>query len=170
MPRALVVAAAATAIGAASHLLNGGSLSVVGSVCALPVLVALAWPLTDRERGWLPILGVQLAGQQAAHVLFQLGADGHDSSAAVSTDAWFCGHVLTAVVVTAWLRHGERRTWAAARRAARTLSRHWRRLLALFEQPATFSPGVPAPVHRPPAPTSRSLRHSLVRRGPPRPA
>ena len=136
----------------------------------VPVLVALAWPLTDRERGWLPILGVQLAGQQAAHVLFELGAGGNTSNAAVSTDAWFCGHVLTAILVTGWLRHGERRTWAAARHAARRLSRYWRRLLALFEQPDTPDPGVPASVHRGATPSSHPLRHSLIRRGPPLPA
>jgi len=88
----------------------------------------------------------------------------------VSTDAWFCGHVLAAVAVTAWLRHGERRTWAAARRVARTVSRYWRRVLALFEQPNTAYPGGPAPVDRPPTPSSHTLRHSLVRRGPPLPA
>lgn len=165
-----MVAAAATAIGAVSHLVSGGSLSIVGSVCALPVLAALAWPLTDRERGWLPILGVQLAGQQAAHALFGLGAVGHATSTAMPTDAWFCGHVFTAVVVTGWLRHGERRTWAAARRAARTLSRYWRRLVALFEHPDTHCPDAPVPVDRPPTPSSHPLRHSLVRRGPPLPA
>jgi hypothetical protein len=168
--RALVIAAAATAVGAASHLLSGGSLSAVGSVCALPVLVALAWPLTDRERGWLPILGVQLAGQQAAHVLFGLGSGDHASAAALSTDAWFCAHVLAAVVVTAWLRHGEQRTWAAARRAAGVLSRYWRHVLALVELPSPCYPGVPAPLDRPPTPSSHPLRHSLVRRGPPLPA
>jgi len=72
MARAFVLACVATVIGAGSHVLSGGRVSAAGAVCALPVLVALAWPLTDRERGWLAILGIQLGGQQAAHALFDL--------------------------------------------------------------------------------------------------
>jgi hypothetical protein len=167
--RALIAASAATIIGAASHVTSGGALSVAGAACAVPVLVALAWPLTYRERGWLPILGVQLAGQLAAHALFASRTAEHASSG-VPVDAWFYGHVLAAVVLTAWLRCGERRTWAAARRAGRALSTYLCRLLTLFEQRDAPHPDVPPPVDRPLTPSCHPLRHSLVRRGPPLPA
>ena len=172
LPRALVLALAATLVGAASHLLTGGTLDLTGVLCAVPVLAALAWPLTGRERGWLPILGVQLVGQQVAHVLFGLGLFGagavpatHDLTLPV--DAWFYGHVAAAVVVAAWLRFGERRTWAAARRAAAAVSTFWRALLRLFGHDVTYpevvAPAVDESLVRP----SHPLRHSLVRRGPP---
>jgi hypothetical protein len=167
LPRALVLALAATLVGAASHLLSGGTLDLTGASCAVPVLVALAWPLTGRERGWLPILGVQLVGQQLAHILFGLGAGPATHDPALPIDAWFYGHVAAAVVVATWLRFGERRTWAAARRAASAVSAFWRALLRLFGHDVTC-PDVAAPaVDGTPVRPSHPLRHSLVRRGPP---
>ena len=174
LARALALACVATVIGAASHVLSGGPVTVTGAVCTLPTLVALTWPITDRERGWLTILGVQLAGQQMAHALFDLGAGTDHAAASVSgplpVDVWFYGHVLAAVVVSIWLRHGERRTWAAARRAADTLVRHWRRLLALLaERHDSAPPGAPAvgATDQPAVATHLPLRHSVIRRGPP---
>jgi len=166
--RAVVLACLATAVGAASHLLSGGALSGTGVACAVPVLALLAWPLTGRERGWWTIAGVQLAGQHCAHALFTLGESRHVS--ALPVDAWFYGHLLAAVAVATWLRHAERHTWAAARRAVATLSAHWRRLLAqLPDRPDTVSsPAVVPPAAAPVAP--RPLRHGLTRRGPPLPA
>ncbi len=175
--RALVLACVATVIGAGSHVLSGGAVSVAGAVATLPLLAALAWPLTDRERGWLTILGVQLAGQQAAHALFDLtgGADRAPASAAgpLPVDVWFYGHVLAAVVVSIWLRHGERRTWATARRAAETLVRYCRRLLALpaeWSDSAHPDPAAVGETDRPAVSAHLPLRHSVVRRGPPLPA
>jgi len=88
-------------------------------------------------------------------------------------DVWFYGHVLAAVAVSIWLRHGERRTWAAARRAADTLVRHWRRLLALLAEWSDSAHPDPVAVGDtdPPAVSAHlPLRHSVVRRGPPLPA
>lgn len=178
--RAVVLACVATAVGAASHLLSGGALTGAGVACTLPVLALLAWPLTDRERGWWSIAGVQLAGQHAAHALFELGVANHHPVAhlrsahltsALPVDAWFYGHLLAAVVVATWLRHAERRTWVAARRAA-ALSAHWCRLLArLPDEPDTLGSPAVAPAVAPAGTLRRSpLRHSVVRRGPPAPA
>jgi hypothetical protein len=169
--RAVVLACVATAIGAASHLLTGGAVSGVGVACTLPALALLAWPLTGRERGWWTVAGVQLAGQHSAHALFALGAVSH-GSAGLPVDAWFYGHLLAAGVVATWLRHAERRKWAAARRAVATLSAHWCRLLAgLPDRPAPVSSPALAPAVAPPgAPQRCPLRHSVVRRGPPVPA
>ncbi len=170
LPRALVLAGVATAVGAASHAVSGGTVTVSAVAWALPVLALLAWPLTGRERGWWTIAGVQLAGQHAAHALFELHAPSH-ASTVVPVDAWFYGHALAALVLAAWLRPAERRTWGAARRAAAALRARWRRLLARL--PAR--PGTPVhpvvPCGAPPVPPRRRpLRHSVVRRGPPLPA
>ncbi len=175
LPRALVLACAAIAVGAASHALSGGAVTASAGAWALPVLALLAWPLTGRERGGWTIAGVQLAGQHAAHALFELHAPSHaatSASAGMPVDAWFYGHALAAVVLAAWLRHAERRTWAAARRAAAALRARWRRLLArLSERPAAPPRRVVAVAAAPPVALRRHpLRHSVVRRGPPLPA
>lgn len=174
--RAVVLACVATAVGGVSHLLTGGTVSGTGVACALPVLALLAWPLTGRERGWWSIAGVQLAGQHAAHVLFTLGAAPHGAAGhpatAIPVDAWFYGHLLAAVTVAAWLRHAERHTWVAARRAAAALSGHWHRLLArLPDRPATVGPPAVTPAVAPAVALRLGpLRHSVIRRGPPAPA
>jgi hypothetical protein len=173
LPRALALAGAAALIGTGSHVLGGGAVHVAGLCGALTVLLALAWPLTGRERSWLAILGVQLVGQLAGHALLQLGDVGHHlSRGGVPADAWFYGHVATAVVVSTWLRHAERRTWAGARRAATVLAARWRRLVALLaERPDAPPPALAAlVVDRPLAPGRHALRHAVVRRGPPLPA
>lgn len=88
-------------------------------------------------------------------------------------DVWFYGHVLAAVVVSIWLRHGERRTWATARRAAETLVRYCRLLLALLAEWCDSAHPDPAAVgetDQPAVASHRPLRHSVVRRGPPLPA
>ena len=167
--RALVLAGGADVIGAGSHVLGGGTVDLAGLLVTLPALLALTWPLTGRERGWLAILGVQLVGQQVAHLLFGLGAPA--AHPALPVDAWFYGHVTAAVVVATWLRCAERRTWAAARRAAAAVAAAWRRLL----RPLDPSGPEPAPAATPPAPVPpgpprHPLRHVLVRRGPPLPA
>jgi hypothetical protein len=168
--RTLVLAVGATTIGAASHLLSGGTLTPAGVVCTVPVLVVLAWPLTRRERGWSTILGVQLAGQHVAHVLFGLDAP-VTHAPALPADAWFYAHVLAAVLVATWLRRAERHAWAVARRTAAALAAHWRRLLALLERPEADHPE-PAPpaVDEFPLRPVHPLRHSVIQRGPPLPA
>ena len=170
--RAVVLACVATAVGAGSHLVTGGTVTGAGVAVALPVLALLAWPVTGRERGWWTVAGVQLAGQHAAHALFASGASSHHALAVVPADAWFYGHLLAAALVATWLRHAERRTWDAARRAVDALSARWRRLLAqLPDRPGTTPLPAAAPPAAPPGALRWSpLRHSVVRRGPPVPA
>ena len=67
---------AAVAVGAAAHLLGGAAVEPIGLAAAFPLLLGLSWPLTDRERGWLPIAGAQLAGQQVVHTLLSRAGDG----------------------------------------------------------------------------------------------
>jgi hypothetical protein len=166
----VVLACVATAVGAGSHLLTGGAVTGTGVACTLPVLALLAWPLTRRERGWWTIAGVQLAGQHAAHALFALGAASHVPTG-LPVDAWFYGHLLAAGVVATWLRHAERRTWAAGRRAVATLSAHWHRWPDRLPDRPSLPVPVPAPAVAPPGALRRCpLRHSVVRRGPPVPA
>jgi len=75
LQRALVLTCAAVVVGVAAHLLGGGTVEPVAVAAAFPVLLGLSWPLTHRERGWLPIAGAQLAGQQVVHTLLSSATD-----------------------------------------------------------------------------------------------
>ena len=162
--RALVLSTAAVAVGAGAHMLGGADVDPVALVAAVPVLLGLSWPLTDRERGWLPIAGAQLAGQQVVHTLLSRAGDAVEPGLPV--DLFLFGHVAAALLVAVWLRRGERRTWAAARRAAQMVVRWWARLLVLLR---TSEPpqAVPVAPPQPLVPRSPLLRHAVVRRGPP---
>lgn len=165
LTRAVALSAAALTVGAVAHLLGGASVEPVALVVAFPVLLGLSWPLTDRERGWLPIAGAQLAGQQVVHTLLERLGDAVEPGLPV--DVFLYGHVAAAALVAVWLRRGERRTWAAARRAARLVARWWARLAVLLTVDAPPpAPPVERPTHETP-PRSPLLRHAVVRRGPP---
>ena len=157
---------AAVAVGAAAHLLGGGAVDPTALAAAFPLLLGLSWPLTGRERGWLPIAGAQLAGQQVVHTLLSRAGDAVEPGLPV--DVFLYGHVLAAVLVAVWLRRGEQRTWAAARRATRMVAAWWARLVVLLghgELPyPVAAPIVVSPV---PVPGRPLLRHAVVRRGPP---
>jgi hypothetical protein len=183
--RALVLGCTTLVVGVVAHLVGGRAPTAGGVGAALLALTALAWPLTAREHGWLTIAGVQLAGQQAVHAFLGssllgspvLGSTGehHHASAAVvgalPVDLMLWGHVVAAALVAVWLRHGERRTWTAARRAARTLVARWRRLLALFDRVDAPSVDGRTPSRHDPRPQRPApLRYTVVRRGPPLPA
>ena len=157
---------AAVAVGAAAHLVGGGAVDPIALAAAFPLLLGLSWPLTGRERGWLPIAGAQLAGQQVVHTL--LSRAGQAVESGLPVDVFLYGHVLAAVLVAAWLRRGEQRTWAAARRAAWMVAAWWARLAVLLGHGELPYP-VTAPILTSPValPGHPLLRHAVVRRGPP---
>jgi len=97
LQRALVLTCAAVVVGVAAHLLGGGTVEPVAVAAAFPVLLGLSWPLTHRERGWLPIAGAQLAGQQVVHTLLSSATD--VAAPGPPVDAFVYGHVLAAVLV-----------------------------------------------------------------------
>jgi hypothetical protein len=166
LARALVLTCAAVAVGAGAHLLGGAAVDPIALAAAFPLLLGLSWPLTDRERGWLPIAGAQLAGQQVVHTLLSRAGDAVEPGLPV--DVFLYGHVLAAVLVAVWLRRGEQRTWAAARRAARMVVVWWTRLLVLLGHGEPPHP-VTTPIFASPVPVPGRplLRHAVVRRGPP---
>jgi hypothetical protein len=158
-------------------------LSAPGVLVAAAALVAPAWWLTGRERGWGPLAGALLAGQLAAHVLFTVTApagdtgmhpspghvdSGHHAAGWLPVDLMLLGHLLAAVVGAAWLRRGERRAWAAARRAAAALHQT---LSVLLGRPVQVPAGggVLCWDTREGRPTQQRvvLRHTIIRRGPP---
>ena len=179
-------AAAGVALAAAAggHLGSGGAaLSAPGVLVAAVALVAPAWWLTGRERGWGPLAGALFAGQLAAHVLFTATSpagdagrhlspghvsSGHHEVGWLPVDLMLLGHLLAAAVGAAWLRRGERRAWAAAHRAAAALHQT---LSVLLGRPVQVpaSDGVLCWDAREGHPTQQRvvLRHTIIRRGPP---
>jgi len=174
-------AAAGVALAAATggHLAAGGmAFSTPGMLAAAAVLALPAWWLTGRERGWGLLAGALIAGQLGAHVVFNatMGtggpamelAPGRHQHGWLPTDLMLLGHLLAAAVGAAWLRRGERRAWAAARRAAGTVHQILAMLLA---RPAHAAADVSVvgwnaredhPVTHPVV-----LRNSIILRGPP---
>jgi hypothetical protein len=140
-------------------------------------VLAVAWVLTAAERSLATILGGLLGGQFAFHALFTTG---HPAPAAAhhagqqtlvtgdhGSTSMTLAHVAAAVVSAWWLRRGERAVWRLARRVAAVATRPlWARPAA--PEPALFAPPARAFSRTSAArPRSATLRHSVVRRGPP---
>ncbi len=173
------------AAGTGGHLLGSGAaaLSAPGLLAAAAALLAPAWWLTGRERGWGPLAGALFAGQLAAHALFTATSPagdagmhlspghlspGHHEAGWLPADLMLLGHLLAAVLGAAWLRRGERRAWAAARRAAAALRQT---LSVLLGRPVQVPAdgGVLRWDAREDHPTQQRavLRHTIILRGPP---
>ncbi|WUH99124.1 hypothetical protein OHR68_37375 [Spirillospora sp. NBC_00431] len=78
-------------------------------------------------------------------------------------------HTVAALIAAWWLRRGERAAWSLARRIAGAADRPIRLLLALLAvEPAASAPRTPAvPATAAVMAIGRTLRHQVVRRGPP---
>jgi len=164
--RAVVASSGAMAAGAAAHLIGGGSLSLVGVVAGVAVLLGPVWLATGRERGWVVIAGLQVAGQQVVHVLLELITGEHGTP--LPHDVMLYGHVAAAALIATWLRCGERHLWAAARRAARSMAAWGRWVLRLGGRaPHTFPVVAAVATEAPRGCSGAVLRHVVARRGPP---
>ncbi|MGQ0572793.1 MAG: hypothetical protein ACT4RN_01170 [Pseudonocardia sp.] len=166
--RAGASAVAATALGLAGHVAAGGEPTLTGAALAFLVVALPSWSLAGCERGWTTIAAVQIGAQQVVHPLL-VASSAVAVPAALPHDLMFFLHVLGALLMAGWLRVGERRLWAAARRFAEHLAR-WRR--GLFDAPPAPPPRAPRlrPVTVVAPVLTEPLRHTLRRRGPPLPA
>ncbi|GAA0247102.1 hypothetical protein GCM10009527_049630 [Actinomadura nitritigenes] len=166
----------------ASHEPVPGWAVLAGFGGALAVAAALA----GHERSLPTIMGGLLGGQFALHTLFASATEGmrHCDTAAQAGHAaampampamhgsgtsMTVAHVAAAVVAAWWLRRGERAAWSLARRLASAADRPIRLLLALLLiEPAERPVRTPVvPVAAGAIATGRTLRHQVVRRGPP---
>lgn len=167
---------AVAAVGTAVVTMSGGHLlatdalpPLAGLLLAVVLMAAPAWWLTRDERGWERLAAAQLVAQLGGHALFVVTAADpmmHAGHGVLGPEIALLAHVASAAVAGAWLRCGERRAIAAARRAAEVLRRLVSRLLGEWRRTGRQ-------VSRRPlrAPVSRVLvallRHSIVHRGPP---
>jgi hypothetical protein len=168
--RAVGALAAAIVTTAGGHLLGTGALPpLTGLLLALVVLAVPAWWLAGDERGWERLAAAQVVAQFGGHALFVATATdpvAHTGHAVIGPELVLITHVAGAVVAGAWLRAGERRAAAAARRvvtALRHLIRHFLRTWHAARRPA------PARLQSVSFRGVRAfrLRHSIVHRGPP---
>ncbi|MGH3942199.1 MAG: hypothetical protein ACRDTG_26970 [Pseudonocardiaceae bacterium] len=172
----------ALAAAACGHLGAGSTaVGMTGLLAAAAMLVVPAWWLTGRERGWGPLAGALLVGQLAAHVLFTVTAPGavlgavtamrpeHHEMSWLSLDLMLLGHLMAAAVGAAWLRRGERRAWAAARRATAALQRTLSVLLGWLIRIPVDGCVVRwhVPAEHPIQHQRAVLRNTIILRGPP---
>lgn len=172
--RAWVFALICVLLSASGHALTSAhTISLSTLALAVTFVSALAWSVTDRQRGLLPIMTGLLAGQGFLHLWFAAdptgGHIGHaetaGSSADTQTPAMLLAHCLAALVCGVWLWCGER---AAFSLAAALYTRILVRLLLLPLPSARASVSVqPADAADEPAVAVEFLRHALARRGPP---
>ncbi len=169
LPRAAVVAASATGLGAAGHALAGGPVPLAGLAAAGAVALAVTWAAAGRERGTTAIAALQVGLQQFVHTVLA-GPGPNPGAAVLPHELMFHVHVAAGLLVALLLRAGERRTWAAARRVAARVAARTAALLALHRTgPGPLRRRAPIPV-APPPPRTRPqplLRHVQVLRGPP---
>lgn len=169
------MAAVALAAAAGGHLATGApALSPPGLLATAVVLTVPAWWLTGEERGWGALAAALLAGQSAAHALFTAftptAATGsvHHEAGWLPVDLMLLGHLLAAAVGAVWLRRGERRAWAAARRAAAALRLTLSMLLSRPAPVPVDGGGVCRDARQDrPVPRRAVLRDTIILRGPP---
>jgi hypothetical protein len=163
---------------------------------ALAGLGAVGYFLADRRRpAWWILLAVEVAqvclhmwfdcctpagaAAGAVHVQMQGGAMHATTGATAAGHAggmslgMFAAHALAGCLAAAWLYAGERALWAALRVIAEFLVDRTLRVLALLVRADPRVGHGPAPAvggrsEDEVAPQTATLRHVLVRRGPPR--
>lgn len=108
--RACALGLSSTGLAIGGHALGGGHVEPVllFLLVAASVLAAYAW--SSAERSLLPIIAWVLAVQVVVHAIFAAG-HAHQQSAAM-----LGAHAASAVLLGAFLRFGEARVFAAARR------------------------------------------------------
>lgn len=164
-PRALVFAGISTTLAAGAHVLGGGPPPGVAALLGGLLLVLLtARTAARRERGTLGLVLGLGATQLGFHVAF-LGEHHHGAAHPAAGGAMTLAHVAAVGAVAGWLRIGEARVWAAARRVRDAV--RW--------PPAPLALAAVPPARRPPASAGRHdaapsllLTVTVRRRGPPR--
>lgn len=146
--RAAAFAGTSALLSAIAHSSAGGALPnvwlmLVGTAALVPAAhLGLA-----REAGWTRILLALGLAQGALHAWLQLAAGSHHAHASHnSTLKMLTAHAVGTLAAAAWLRYGEQRVWAAARRRwlSAVLGRIDRPVLVVRDRMA------PSPVRRAP--------------------
>lgn len=158
--RAWALGVASAGLAAAGHIAGGGHLEPASMALLAAGASVAGYGWLSRERGLVAIWTAVVAVQGAGHVLAGVGHT-HAMDARM-----LMGHLVAAAVLAGFLRWGEARVFAAARRRYLEWSVAVRSALAgLPELPAWR----PAPVAASPVAHGRTPSWTVRGRGPPRP-
>lgn len=178
--RAGVFAAVCVGVSAVGHASQSEhELSAQGALVGFAMMFAAGWALSTRERGGAAITAWMLWGQLALHFVFSAVPEpgphpshpGAALTAAAAADAsagMLAAHVAAALVCAVWLRRGEAAAFTLAH-ALRTLLAGALWLLGPFPTAPYPRPEQPRRAFDPQRGTGVTLRHVVVRRGPPVP-
>lgn len=159
-------------VGSGGHIAAGGRWAAPPIVAVAVLLLGPVWVLSRREIGLLGIATLVASGQLITHAALMFGSATAGSGMAgtgVPTGSAFAFHLLAALVAGWWMRRGERRVWACARRVATAVCRcvcHLARgatHVGANGVPAVMIPAVEIGGHR----DRLALRHAIVLRAPP---
>ncbi|MFE0626553.1 hypothetical protein ACFW3D_06225 [Streptomyces sp. NPDC058864] len=193
--RAAVFAAVCVTATGLGHALMSRAVPGWAVGYAFAATTAGAWWLAGRrERGALAVTASTVGAQLALHAWFGLAqafaaapadpgpAYRHTAAAmgtmpmsASATGGWTTGmaaaHALAAVLCGLWLWRGEAAVFRAGRALTAFLLAPLRRAVRIAVTHGRPAPGRPAVLPRPVRPPRRTpLRHTVARRGPPKPA
>jgi hypothetical protein len=163
--RTAITLVTALLAGAAGHVVAGGTLSGPPIAVAAALLLAPSWLMTAREQRFPAIAALLAVGQLSTHVtLTALTSASHathtPAKSGVPAVAMLLAHLAATILLAWWLRHGERRIWAALRRCAQVLLR--------AAPPLPTGTGLrPAFAEAAVLARPAMLRHAVVLRGPP---
>jgi hypothetical protein len=183
--RAAVFAVACVGLSAAGHVWRSGeSVPLWAVIVAVLAVGGAGYALAGRQRGFVPIAALMLAGELALHLLFTAAqhasgwgttsmptSQGSASAMALMSGLGSAGmiavHGATGLICSWWLRCGEAATFRLLRSLAVLTAPLfvllWPCAVAVPDFTLRTSPGRGAET----APTRLLLVHALVRRGPP---
>ncbi|MEV5570305.1 hypothetical protein AB0L06_09650 [Spirillospora sp. NPDC052269] len=193
LARALVFSTVCVVLATLGHALAASTaVPIWAALAGFAGVLTVTYALTGHERSLPTIAGGLVGGQFALHALYTSACgscvpvahpvggvssmhDGHHMAVVVPPHgpgmAMTFAHVVAGLVSGWWLWRGERAAWTLARRIASFADRPVRVLLALFAAASeVVAPPVRVPVVPSAAPAAalrRTLRHQVVRRGPP---
>ncbi|NBE95485.1 MFS transporter [Nonomuraea sp. KC401] len=170
--RASAFAAVCVLVSAALHVLAGGTVVRLGSLCvALAAAWAGAYLLGGRRRGVSVLLGACFAAQYGMHHLFgatlpdlpSVGGHAHGGGLGM-----LAVHAAAAFGSAWWLARGEAALATLLRLAVTSVGRFWATLLVLAGAPIEISrPGRTTGWDGPAAPPRAPFMAAVSRRGPP---
>jgi hypothetical protein len=159
-----LVASALIILTLAGHTAGQGEISAISLLLISPLALGMSIATTARRLTWPTLLAVLLAGQALLHVVMTFAAPhAHGTSAAEGSGmAMIVGHAVAALIAAVLVMHAD------------ALISRWADYLCAFiggRPIAALSPfGLPATsldIDHSPHDPRESLRHGLVRRGPP---
>ncbi|HVW43041.1 MAG TPA: hypothetical protein VHC18_17000 [Amycolatopsis sp.] len=157
-------------VGSVGHVAAGGAWAAPPIVAVAVLLLGPVWVLSRRELTLAGIATLLASGQLITHTALMFGSA--HTGGGMRAGSVFAFHLMAALLAGWWMRCGERRAWARARRGMAAVCRCVCHLLrgapraGANSAAAIVVPAVVTGSYR----DRVALRHVIVLRGPPVPA